>query len=68
MTTRWVVDIDGRGGFRVAEGSHWATEAMSLEKAERALVRLREHDAARTLRTRQEAGRRLASLRHGTAA
>lgn len=64
MTTRWIVDTDGREGFRVAEQDagrvEFVTDRLPLEKCERAIVRLRERDAKRLHQTRQEAGRRLA--------
>lgn len=62
MTLRWVVDVDARGGYRVAEeGGTFASDVLPLAKAERILKRLRERDAARAHAARVQAGHRLAA-------
>jgi hypothetical protein len=65
VTSRWIVDTDGRGGVAVAadEGGHprIIQDGLTHAKAERLIARLRERDAARAQRAKVEAGHRLAA-------
>lgn len=64
MTSRWIVDTDGRGGVAVAadEGGHprIIREGLTRDKAERLIAKLRERDAERAAAAKVEAGHRLA--------
>jgi hypothetical protein len=65
MTTRWVVDVDGRGLCAVAAESNGRSQLVagpaSREKCERLLVGLRAGDADRVARQRRRSGLRLAA-------
>lgn len=64
MTTRWIVERDGRGGVAVAEdtgsGGRIVKDDLTRDKAERLIAKLRERDAQRLHSQRVEAGHRLA--------
>lgn len=65
MTTRWIVDTDGRGEVAVAEDSGGRAQVvkrgLTRAQAERLIARLRERDAARAQRAKVAAGQRLAA-------
>lgn len=65
MTVRWVVDVDGRGLYSVAEEQAGRCvrvgEPATREKCERRIAKLRERDVERTHRARVENGRKLAA-------
>lgn len=64
MTTRWIVDTDGRGQVAVAEEASGSCRivqsGMTREKAERLIAKLRARDGERAHAARVEAGQRLA--------
>lgn len=66
MVTRWVVDVDGLGGFAVAQAGERCeivSRVMPLERCERELVRMRERDISRETERKREHGRKLAASR-----
>jgi hypothetical protein len=64
---RWIVDTDGLGSWAIAQeretGGLVVSEPMPLDRAERALKRMNERDAAELHASRVESGRRLSQLR-----
>lgn len=64
MTTRWIVDTDGRGEVAVVEDAgrpRLVKGGLTRDKAERLIARLRARDAERAQAARVEAGHRLAA-------